>query len=74
MNPPPERTLADKQREIVRAWLKPFADGLSEKARPMGTERLAYETARTRPADPVEDLGADLRRVESENSNNPRRL
>lgn len=57
------RKLSDAINEAIR-----------EAFRPIGRARLAYETDRPRPADELDDLVADLRRVESENSDHPRKL
>ncbi|MEX1115442.1 MAG: hypothetical protein WEB53_09335 [Akkermansiaceae bacterium] len=57
MSPPTERTLASKLDEIVRAWLAPFGEGLSEKAR---------ESVHPRPADEIDELVGELRAVELE--------
>lgn len=69
MNPPAERTLADKQNEIVRAWLKPFGDGLSEKARlSVANHQRFRESLDPRPADEIEELLGELRQLKPEDS------
>jgi hypothetical protein len=41
MKKPIERSLADKKNEIVRAWVKPFEDGLTENRRKLTPEQHA---------------------------------
>lgn len=75
------RKLSDAINEVIRESFGPLTAeekrrlAIARQApRPMGADRLAYETARTRPDDELDDLVADLRRVETENSNKSRRL
>jgi hypothetical protein len=69
MNPPP-----DKQREIVRTWLEPLGDGLSKKTVSVAAHERFRESITTPPGDDIDELVADLRRIETEHPNNPRRL
>jgi hypothetical protein len=66
-------TEAERQRQ-ARKLSDALNECIREAFRPIGRDRLAYETDRTRPADEIDDLVADLRRVETENSNRPPRL
>lgn len=60
MNPPPEKTLGDKQSEIVRAWLKPFADGLSGKARVTPDDQLHFQRCISTDERGVDAIDRDL--------------